>query len=635
MSDERQPFSIDEFERAIYKRGVDQESREKAFVAIRQLLFAVKNDAGFSWTGTQPTPEQIFTRLAAALASFFADPAFGVSYEGFCQYAVDHATLHSIFKGSSFRTADFALRLVGTPADNGNFSYSTVEQLSKALLLWSLESDIDWDFDTTAKAMPEFVSAALLGIVGIGGVLNEKAYKRKLELSKKIDLIAGAPLHETMMLAACDNYMHCSYNDDPQRHDIKKALNRMFREVVERKMADHGKRVVERTDKATRKERPKIIVPVEWFSSTHAMYRCYAPSIQQLRKYFEVVAIARPHEMDDEARNAFDRVIMLEPQISMLVMLEAIQREQPDIIFYPSIGMAAWWVAFSQFRLAPVQIMCPGHPATTHNPNIDYMVTDEDLIGDRSRYSEQVVGLPVGTTRYIETAGFDRKQFGKRVNAWPLRRVAVSAMVMKLNPTFLQALKKIAAHPHIEWHFFPNMQASNHYLVEREIHEWIPNAIVHHRNTYANYMDNLAQCDLMLASFPFGGTNSCIDALLCSMPVVCYEGVEIQERSDASMVRRVGLPSWLITHSTEEYIDAAVRLIENKANELTGCQHYLAGKDIEAEFYGDGPEHVRGKFGETFYEIWNREVEKHEQQTAGVSEQTGDDGAGMSAGLTE
>lgn len=612
------PIDLEGFERLVYARDYEKASGE-----LLKIIGAIKSGSGFSWYGATPSVDMLFTRLAAAISSLMADPNYMMSYDGFVRLVVEHPTFHSIFRCSQFKTADHVLNLVGVrdPAAPQNVNFSGLRDVPKLLLCWSLESDIDLPFEKMAESVPEYVQAALLGILGIGGVHTDKAYQRKIELSRKRQLLEAVPMNEVSMLAVGDVYMHCSYTDAPDRHEVKKSLNKLLRQLVETKMVEVGKPVRESDGILEAKERPTVCIPIEWFGSHHAMYRCYAPSIRQLRTKFRVVGICRPHEVDDAAKQEFDKCVVLPQEgVSIAQMVETIAEEKPDIMFYPSIGMAAWWVALSNFRLAPLQVMCPGHPATTHSPCIDYIVSDGDLFGDERLYSERVVKLPVGGARYIKRSDFDRKALPEKRGGLSVR-IAVPAMVMKLTPPFFRALQRIQEESSqlIEWHFFPNVVAAYHHLVEKDITQWLKNVVVHNRDHYNPYMDKLAQCDFMCSTFPFGGTNSTIDAFLAGVPVICWEGNQIHERSDASMIRRIGLPERLITHTYDEYVNAALDLIVEPSRRAR-LQQQLKETDVEAEFYGDGPPHVRGAFVDAFQRIYQ---EKLDEQKRAISEVAG------------
>jgi predicted O-linked N-acetylglucosamine transferase (SPINDLY family) len=70
---------------------------------------------------------------------------------------------------------------------------------------------------------------------------------------------------------------------------------------------------------------------------------------------------------------------------------------------------------------------------------------------------------------------------------------------------------------------------------------------------------------MFLTPFPFGNTNGLVDAVRHGLPGVCLTGPEVHSHIDEGLFRRFGLSDWLITHSEEEYIKAAIRLVENVA----------------------------------------------------------------------
>jgi hypothetical protein len=369
-----------------------------------------------------------------------------------------------------------------------------------------------------------------------------------------------------------------------------------------------------------KKSQPTILIPLEWFGSYHAMYRCYAPSIMQLRERFRLVAVLRHSEqqpsIDETAKGVFDKVIELDEQTaSISAFMDVVAREAPDIIYYPSIGMAAWYVALSNFRLAPIQVMTPGHPATTMSDKIDYMLSEGDLFGEETNYTEKCVHLPLGSVRYIlpktvYDRPVERPMHDGRV------RIAIPSSAMKIVPPFLRALKRIEARAPIpvEFHFFPNQTGLSHMLANKDLRRWFPNATIHPRAHYPQYVQWLAACDFVCETFPFGGTNSVIDCFSLGMPVVCWEGMQIHEKSDASMIRRVGLPENLIAHTVDEYVSIALRLMSDGGRELGRHRRHLMNRDIAAEFFGPAPAGLERSFLEAFEKLYELEVGKNERQ---------------------
>lgn len=603
-----QNINLEAFERLIYARDGSAEFNEHIAIQLLTVLGQVRRGCGFM----DDNPERItraYTRLAGAITTIFSDPKFGISWDGFLRLMSEHAQIHSIFRASTYDNMDHIIAIYGqrTADAPDKMSFSGEQSISKMLICWSLDSDIDVDFQAVADAAPQYAAAAIIGMLAVGGSHSKKSYERRLMLMRMRHVIAKVPLPVALIQPLADCYMHCSYTDIPDKHEIKKTINEKMREVVA------PLNIVETTRTLKRKERPTIVVPLEWFGSYHAMYRCYGPSMMQLRERFRMVAVLRQSDeqpsIDDKAKEVFDKVVEFKDQeASISTFLEAISREDPDIIYYPSIGMAAWYVALSNFRLAPVQVMTPGHPASTMSGKIDYILSEGDLFGDERNYSEKCVHLPIGSVRYVEKEAMALPPVHGSTDG--KIRIAISAMAVKIIPPFLDALKEIkerASLP-VEYHFFPNMIGLSHTVIEKDLHRWFPDAVIHPRAHYKTYLDWLAQCDAQFSTFPFGGTNSVIDCFILGIPVIAKEGDQILERSDASMMRRVNLPEWLIAHSTEEYIEAALRFIDGGDLERARLRRHLQSVNVAKEFFGPPPPGLEGKFLAAFEDIYEENI---------------------------
>ncbi len=72
----------------------------------------------------------------------------------------------------------------------------------------------------------------------------------------------------------------------------------------------------------------------------------------------------------------------------------------------------------------------------------------------------------------------------------------------------------------------------------------------------------------MLSPFPFGGLHSTVDALRLGLPVLAMEGLQPHARTDAMILRRLGLPESLIAQAPDIYARTAVELIDDGARRL-------------------------------------------------------------------
>ena len=272
----------------------------------------------------------------------------------------------------------------------------------------------------------------------------------------------------------------------------------------------------------------------------------------------------------------------------------------PDIVYYPSVGMSTAVIALANLRLAPIQIVSPGHPATTMMPTLDYVAVDRLYLGDPSLFSETVMVLEGGAYQCEMRPDVKPVEPVIREHADPVR-LAVPSAAFKLAPTFMATLKEIQdrSRREVEFHFFPHTRGLNHHHITRRIRAWLPNATVYQGEHYNAYIANLNRCDIQAISFPFGGTNSTLDALAQGIPIFTMEQEELHSRCDAAMLRYAGAPEWLIAHSREAYVETALRLI-HVDDERVALSHELLKSDLEGLFfdwqYQRHPKQVRELF---------------------------------------
>ena len=164
-----------------------------------------------------------------------------------------------------------------------------------------------------------------------------------------------------MVRTLVSSYMGCSYAEGESKHAIKRSFNRMLKRLVETYVA-----LPSFSADRELKMRPTMLVPVEAFGSRHAIYRCNALSMKQLRNKFNLVAIGGMASMDEISKQLFDDVIVFdEGAINLHDIVAGIGAVNPDLVYYPSLGMSTNWVTLSSVRLAPIQLMGLNHPATS------------------------------------------------------------------------------------------------------------------------------------------------------------------------------------------------------------------------------------------------------------------------------
>ena len=217
-------------------------------------------------------------------------------------------------------------------------------------------------------------------------------------------------------------------------------------------------------------------------------------------------------------------------------------------------------------RLAPIQMAALGHPATTHSPFVDYVLVEDDYLGDPHCFSEKVVALPRESIPYRPPANCPVIAPKIRSAPDPVR-IAVAASLMKINPQFLSALRQIADQTNVgvEFHFFSHAAngLAKIYLQNVLLRFLSDRVVVYPQLPYDRYLESINRCDMFVNPFPFGNTNGIVDTVRQGLPGVCLTGAEVHSHIDEGLFKRLGLPEWLITHSPEQYVKAAVRLVNN------------------------------------------------------------------------
>jgi hypothetical protein len=586
--------NLEALERAIYAR--DYENASKMLLQTLQRL-----KVGASFIGLPVAADALrhsYTRVAAAIIAMMADPAMQMSLQGFEMLATEHATVDTLFRSSHLRNSDHLLMLLAANPDEDRAKWRAEgPQMVKFILTQSLASNMNLDHRAAFGQQPQTFFGLWCGMLAPLLVLTEKASERREMLLGLHDVFADCVAGQTMLPCISDAYMYASYALRPDKHLMKRTIiDSMRRGLLQAYVEELTPEQVQQR-RARRLQpgyRPTILVAVEWFGGQHAMYRCYAPIIRQLRQRYRLVAMSRAVDIDELGKAEFDE--WHEVSSSGLVLGELVRRiidMAPDMIYHPSLGMAMWWVALASLRLAPIQFMTLGHPSSSMSSTMDYLLCDDGAYGDPALAVERIVTYPNGSARYAPRTDVPvpdpvREASGDAVN------IAVPAMLCKVSVPFLRVCRAIdeaakAMGKVVRWHFFINMMGMNLLQAAREIREWLPDAMTYERSGYEGYMGHLRGCDINACTFPFGGTNSNIDAMLLGIMPVCMEGQEPHERFDAHMIRRAQLPDWLIAHSEAEYIAAMLRLIDDDAERRRIREHLLTF-DLQGEFYGEPPD---------------------------------------------
>ncbi len=568
-----------EFERAVYARDYTQ-----AVAHLLAVLQAIEQGGAGATFASRRDSLRAHTRFAAAVTALLAAPDFEPDFPTYLSLSVVRRNLSLLFAASGFGDGRHLALLAGEWRPAGSLSYGSPAAWLKLLIGLDLACGEKVIAKALGKLEPAQAIPAILGLLRQRQVFTpeEEANRTRL-LSLAPSTLDAGELPAQWVPYSLGVWFFCSYAASPRKHEVKAALNRAYR----RHFAATGIADRRLPTPRRRPERPTLLVIGETLRTGHAMHRCYAAFLAQAARRFRTVLMARDEDKDEPASAQFDAVITVHNNTRANV--REIERLAPDLIFFPSVGMRGWAVLLANLRLAPIQLMSIGHPASSFSPAMDYLVLGRDVASEAADVSERVVVLDSPGAQLIPHHQDPHLPPRIREQAVPLR-IAVPARTMKLSAAFLAACRRIEreAGRLIEFHFFPNDQGTYFRAVENALATLLPAATVYPATDYARYMRRLNDCDIALSPFPFGSSNSAVDAAIQAVPMVAFEGAEPYARTDRRVLRAVGLPDWLLARDEESYIAAALRLCRDDAERVLLSRSLLSARE---RLFVDDPKH--------------------------------------------
>lgn len=364
-----------------------------------------------------------------------------------------------------------------------------------------------------------------------------------------------------------------SYIDSPRRYDAKQKLVHQAAAIL----SSHGKSP-DAVPPPPAGSRPRLLVIGEGLREGHALFRFFAEPLRDMRQHFDVVLMCDASVSDTTMAELGDSAIRFangpDPLSQWTRQIAALA---PDVIFYPGIGMSFPTFTLSLMRLAPLQVASIGCPASSCSTQIDATLLFHTLAAPPG------LPQPIHYNKHRlrpARAGMVMPQRQRPANGAPIR-IAVNAMAIKLNDGFLSALERVmaASAPDTELLFLPNTDVLESATLARQLSARLPAARVMPSQDHTAYMAALAECDLVLQSFPFGGANTTRDALDAGIPVVALGSPWLSGQTDRLLLADRGL-GHLCTSHVDDYVALAIALTRPDSPQRKEiCQQLAATAD--------------------------------------------------------
>lgn len=269
--------------------------------------------------------------------------------------------------------------------------------------------------------------------------------------------------------------------------------------------------------------------------------------------------------MADDADNA---VVL---PMDLATARDRIAEEELDILVYTDIGMEpmTYFLAFA--RLAPVQVVLGGHPDTIGIPALDrYISSDLQEPADaEEHYSEQLLRLPGAPTYYerpsIQSPPKSRADFDLPEDV-PLYFCAQT--LIKIHPDMDALFAGILERDRAGMLLLPT--GYNPRLVNKmkaRFARTLGAAAGRVRflptMSHLDFLTVMKLADVSLDTRPFGGGNTCWQAIAMGTPIVTWPGRFLRGRYALALYRLMGVTD-TVAESAEDYVDIAVRLATDR-----------------------------------------------------------------------
>lgn len=223
------------------------------------------------------------------------------------------------------------------------------------------------------------------------------------------------------------------------------------------------------------------------------------------------------------------------------------------------------------YKPAPIQAVWLGYPNTSGLDTIDYILTDTDTIkpNEAGGYVEKLAYIKAG----YEVFAPDYNRLPAEINEAPCLKNGYVTFGSFNNPNkfsqeVLDAWGEILSrveNSRMHFHYLNNFCDENIKYLQEKFAKWgvAPERLTFARNAGGSYYNQMQNADIALDPTPYSGTSTTIDSLLCSLPVIAFEGNNSNSRPSSRILKQAGL-SELIGADRAQYVEIAVNLAHDR-----------------------------------------------------------------------
>lgn len=551
---------------------------------------------------TRHNADALYTRMAALLSLWLSTEDIQFTQAQLFELVLCKSIINSIFYSSGFRGTDHLPNYLSTINEDGT---ATIHQNKLVALLIVLHiDDLSHEFLSAARKLPaNYYLVLLMGWLNCKTALTARGEEIRSELVNDSELLLRLDSNQRFLDGIMNVWMLSTYYVSKNKYVLKKNINQMLSRYMDKNFGTFQVR----QNFIKSKAKPKLLIIHERLTAGHAMFRCYEHYFNELNNYFDIVSMVQNEYVDDAGRALFNQTIEIGTTIDFSQILKEVQRINPDVVYYPSLGMCRWTVMLANIRLATVQVAGCGHPDSSYIDAIDYLWSCELPNEGYNQLSEICLADDLIEFRNTSYPGFNVSEYLNHEKGTDVIHLAINCSSMKLNSRFLIVLKNIIEQTNrkVQLHFFPAVTGFDFDFMEQALLKLFPAAKVYPSMPYADFMKRLSQCHISLAPFPFGNTNSTVDALLLELPVVAMNGSSPYSVTDQLVLHKVGLEK-NVCNTESQYIELACRLIDDPVF-LKASVENIKTAQVAEKIFVEKPNNIDASFATLLLKV----VEQH------------------------
>ena len=275
------------------------------------------------------------------------------------------------------------------------------------------------------------------------------------------------------------------------------------------------------------------------------------------------------NKIEDDNTNEFKALVKKTSNISNLEDVDAInliRQDEIDIMF-DIVGLTSVRrVSLFKNRLAPKQISWLGYCNTTGIDNMDYLISDPNLIypKEECNYVEKIIYLPNIWNCHSELNADREKHDPPCLKKKHITFGSFNSF-NKINDNVIyvwsQILKNLAGSKLI---LKSSSKIDKSYIEKRFIENGISDSVIFLEKRKLNKHFSLyGQIDIALDTFPYNGVTTSFEAISMGVPVLTMKGYNFNSRCGESIIKNLGIKE-LIAKDENEYIFKAKKLAEDQ-----------------------------------------------------------------------